>query len=115
MRILVDKQIQPRMGQANVDVGSATCCRCSATAIRQAWKVLPPIGFHRPGEDRAGPHHRTGLRRFRCCSELWFPGELEDRTQLTLDDLYEQRRLFAIFEQIDRTDTEAQRRNSRGP
>ena len=33
------------------------------------------------------------------------PGGTLDITQLILDDHYEQRRLFAILEQIDRADT----------
>ncbi|SUA43548.1 Formaldehyde dismutase [Nocardia africana] len=45
MRILFDKQIQLRMGQANVKRWSATFFRCCRTVIRSGWKPLPPTGF----------------------------------------------------------------------
>ena len=63
MLTLFDKQIQLRMGQANVKRGSTTSCRCSPTTTRSASTRSPPTGSRSttpPARTRCSRRSRRG-------------------------------------------------------
>jgi threonine dehydrogenase-like Zn-dependent dehydrogenase len=60
MLTIFDKQIQLRMGQANVSAGAPTSCRCSPTATRSAWRASTPTRCRSRG---AGPTSSSRRRR----------------------------------------------------
>src|SRR5437016_12926529 len=66
--------------------------------------MSPPAGEHRVTiEDAHGA--AASARIGHACGPPRVSGGIMDITQLILDDHHEQRRLFAILEQIDRSDT----------
>jgi hypothetical protein len=66
--------------------------------------MSPPAGEHRVTiEDARGA--AASARIGHACGPPRVSGGIMDITQLILDDHHEQRRLFAILEQIDRSDT----------